>query len=82
MSTDGFPATLISPRMASTPNHAHITGPNRLPTLAVPCFWIANSTTMITSVTGTMNGWSCGAMISRPSTAPSTEIAGVIMPSP
>ena len=53
-----------------------------MPTLAVPRFWIMNSATMIASVTGTTNGWSAGATISRPSTADSTEIAGVIMPSP
>src|SRR3989442_658622 len=29
-----------------------------------------------------MKGCSCGAMISSPSTAPSTEMAGVIIPSP
>ena len=60
----------------------HITGPKNIPTLAVPCFWIPNSPMMMTSVTGTMNGCSSGVMISRPSTADSTEIAGVIMPSP
>ena len=31
---------------------------------------------------GTMNGCSAGAMTPRPSTAPSTVIAGVIIPSP
>ena len=34
------------------------------------------------SVTGTTYGLSAGAATSRPSTAPSTEIAGVITPSP
>ncbi len=36
----------------------------------------------ISTVTGTMNGCRLGATISSPSTAPSTEIAGVIIPSP
>jgi hypothetical protein len=57
-------------------------GPNSAPTLAVPCFWIANSAMMMTTVIGTTNGCSSGVTISRPSTADSTEIAGVIMPSP
>ena len=63
-------------------NHTHITGPNSRPTLAVPCRWIKKSAQMMTSVTGTMKGCSAGATTSRPSTAESTEIAGVIMPSP
>ncbi len=60
----------------------HITGPNIRPTLAVPRFWIAKSARTISTVTGTMNGCRLGATISSPSTAPSTEIAGVIIPSP
>ena len=81
-STSGLRRISRRPSTASTTNHAHMTGPNRIPTLAVPRFWIANSARMMTSVTGTTNGCSAGAITSSPSTAPSTEMAGVIIPSP
>ena len=57
-------------------------GANTAPTLAVPRFCTANSNTMITAEIGTIQWSSAGAMISRPSTAPSTEMAGVMTPSP
>ena len=41
-----------------------------------------NTSSSTTTVIGTMKLCSPGAAISRPSTAPSTEIAGVITPSP
>ena len=41
-----------------------------------------NRTVSTTSVTGTIQGCSAGAATSRPSTAESTEIAGVMTPSP
>ena len=59
-----------------------MTGPKNMPTRAVPLRWIEKSATMITIAIGSMNGCRCVVMMSRPSTAPSTEIAGVIMPSP
>ena len=43
---------------------------------------MTNSTVMIMSVIGTTIDSSDGAATSSPSTAESTEIAGVIMPSP
>ena len=70
------------PRTASVANQTHMTGPKNAPTRAVPLRWITNSVTMMTSASGTMNRCNCGVTISSPSTAPSTEIAGVIMPSP
>ena len=48
----------------------------------MPKRWTANSTTMITAVIGTTRWPSDGATTFRPSTADSTEIAGVIMLSP
>ena len=36
----------------------------------------------MTTVIGTTYGWKNGVTTSRPSIAPSTEMAGVIMPSP
>ena len=59
-----------------------ITGPNRRPTAAVPTRWKENSTTMITAVIGTTKLSSDGSTTLSPSTADSTEIAGVIMLSP
>jgi hypothetical protein len=44
----------------------------------VPCDWIMNSATRMTTAQGTTKGCSSGATTSRPSTALSTEIAGVI----
>jgi hypothetical protein len=63
-------------------NHSTITGPKTAPRRAVPVRWIANSATRMITAIGTMNGCSAGAMTPRPSTAPSTVIAGVIIPSP
>src|ERR1700736_1820306 len=63
-------------------NQAIITGPKNRPTAAVPCRWTENNATMITAVIGTMKSSKWGAMALRPSTADSTEIAGVIMLSP
>ena len=53
-------------------------GPNMPPTRAVPRRWNMNSAVMITTVTGTTALSNSGFKISRPSTAESTEIAGVI----
>ncbi len=60
-------------------NHSAITGPKSLPTLAVPTRWAAKRARMITTVIGMTNSASPGSTTSRPSTADSTEIAGVIM---
>jgi hypothetical protein len=49
---------------------------------AVPCDWIANSTTRIATAIDTTYGPSPGAAMVSPSSAESTEIAGVIAPSP
>jgi hypothetical protein len=59
-----------------------ITGPNMRPTAAVPTRWNANSTAMMTAVIGTTRLSSDGSTTLSPSTADSTEIAGVIMLSP
>ena len=63
-------------------NQTAITGPKRRPTTPVPKRWAANSTVRITSATGTTSECSEGATTSIPSTADSTEMAGVIIPSP
>ena len=63
-------------------NHTTITGPNSLPTAAVPWRCTANRTVMITAVIGMTNSARLGLTTLSPSTAESTEIAGVIMLSP
>ncbi len=63
-------------------NHTIITGPKNRPTMAVPCRCTANRPMMITAVIGTTSSASLGSTTFRPSTADSTEIAGVIMLSP
>ncbi len=68
-----------APRAA---NHSTITGPNTRPMLPVPRRCAANSATITATETGSTNRFSPGAEISSPSTAESTEIDGVITPSP
>ena len=65
-----------------TVNQTTMTGPNSRPMLAVPRRWIANNPTRIASVAGKMNCSKAGVMSLRPSMADSTEIAGVMTPSP
>ena len=57
-------------------------GPKMRPTLPVPRNCIANSTMMTTAEIGRTYGAAFGVAISRPSIADSTEMAGVMMPSP
>ena len=63
-------------------NQPSITGPKIRPMKPVPRFCIANSATRMTTVIGTTAGASDGASTLRPSIALSTEIAGVMAPSP
>ena len=77
-----MPTILIVPSSASVANHTTITGPNSRPTVSVPRFWIENRPTRMAAVIGSTQVWIVGAAISIPSTADSTEIAGVIIPSP
>ncbi len=59
-----------------------MTGPNSRPTAPVPKRWMTNNAVRIVSAIGTTSESSDGETTSSPSTADSTEIAGVIMPSP
>ncbi|BBO12422.1 hypothetical protein TM102_38920 [Bradyrhizobium sp. TM102] len=70
------------PSAASTTNQASITGPKMRPMKPVPCFCIMNRPIRMATVTGTTAGASEGASTLRPSMAESTEMAGVIAPSP
>ena len=57
-------------------------GPKNLPTNCVPKRCIKNSTSSTATEIGTTKGVSTGVTISKPSTAPMTEMAGVMMLSP
>ncbi len=63
-------------------NQHSVNGPNTVPMPPVPRFCTANSASRITQVIGTTNGEKAVVATSSPSTADSTEIAGVITPSP
>ncbi|MNP41699.1 hypothetical protein D3C76_1354150 [compost metagenome] len=71
-----------TPSAPSTLNHRTMTGPNRMPMRAVPCFWIRNRATSTTTAIGTTQCPMPSNASCSPSTADSTEIAGVIMLSP
>ncbi len=72
---------LTAPSTPIATNHTTITGPNRRPTLCVPRYWMANSATRMTNVAGTTKFAAAGLNL-MPSMAESTEIAGVMTPSP
>ena len=65
-----------------TTNQTTMTGPNSRPMLAVPRRWIANNPIRIASVTGRTKSAKAGVTSFSPSIADSTEIAGVMTPSP
>ena len=65
-----------------TTNHTTMTGPKTAPTLLVPRLWAAKRPMIMTMVAGIIKDLRAGVAISSPSTALSTEMAGVIMPSP
>ena len=71
-----------SPNPAITTNQAIMIGPNALPTLEVPKRWKANRAVNMTRLIGSTHCLNTGETTSSPSTAPSTVIGGVIMPSP
>ncbi len=67
-------------------NHVSVSGPKTLPSPAVPRLCTANSPIRMTTVMSGMRNCRSPAKksvaTSRPSMAESTEMAGVIMPSP
>ncbi len=73
------------PSAARVRNHTRVIGPNSEAIWCVPRDWIMNSATRITADMGSthecMDALTPGASF-RPSMAPITEMAGVIMPSP
>ena len=71
-----------TPSVEIVTNQTSMIGPNAVPTRAVPNRCAMNRPNRINRVMGTTTCDSAGVPTSRPSTAPSTEMAGVITPSP
>ncbi len=65
-----------------TTNQIAITGPNSAPIRCVPNRWLTNRMVRIVTEIGTTRSARLGADTLSPSTADSTEIAGVITESP
>jgi hypothetical protein len=78
----GAAQMLMTPSKPITTNQLTMIGPNRRPILAVPRRCIMNSPIRIASVSGKMKSSNAGATSLRPSMAESTEMAGVMTPSP
>ena len=78
----GSTTTSRRPASAMAMNQTTITGPNAPPTALVPNRCTANSTASTAIVIGTTTSLRLGETTSTPSTADSTEIAGVMTPSP
>src|SRR6185436_17743999 len=82
LSTEGFFAICQTPSEAIVRNQTAVTGPKKRPIFAVPYFWTANNAMITTIVIGTTYDATRVVATLSPSIALSTEIAGVIMPSP
>ena len=65
-----------------TTNHRAITGPKARPIRAVPSGWTANRSDQYDDRSRQHIGLKAGVAMLSPSSAESTEIAGVIVPSP
>ncbi len=72
----------IIPSRAILKNHTNVTGPKIFPTPEVPWYCTANRIVRINTVIGIIYGSKKGVATFNPSTALSTEMAGVIIPSP
>ncbi len=77
-----LPIRFIRPPTPITMNHSSITGPNQAATAAVPHLCTTNKPIRIAILSGMMNGSKAGVASFSPSTADSTDTAGVIMASP
>ena len=63
-------------------NQINVIGPNSAATFAVPRDCAINNTIKITTVIGTTKSSNAGVATFKPSTAESTDSAGVMMASP
>ena len=80
--TAGVWAICCTPVIASNRNHSTMIGPNSLPTTPVPLRCMTNSAISTPMAIGSTKRFRPGSTTSRPSTALSTDIAGVITLSP
>ena len=71
-----------TPSTDSTANQTSVIGPKKRPMPAVPRRCTANRQNRMMSVSGSTQSLNVGETTSRPSTADSTVIAGVMTPSP
>ena len=67
------------PTMPNSRNHSSMNTPNDLPMLSVPKRWTKKMMVMMASVMGMTGRW--GLMLSSPSMAVVTVMAGVMIPS-
>ena len=72
----------LSSWMPMEKNQTSMIGPNRSPTFPVPNRWIAKRISSTTTERGMMKRDASGECEERPSSAESTEMAGVMIPSP
>ena len=72
----------MAPSTALTTKNSAMIGPKNAATPAVPRLWTVNSTMRMITVAGNMNGASSASTCLRPSSAESTEMAGVMIASP
>ena len=72
----------INPPIARAMNQTSVSGPKKRATFSVPRDCTENRTTRMAIVIGRTTASICGATSLRPSTADSTEMAGVITASP
>src|SRR6185369_14752357 len=80
--TSGLVTIQRAPRSPSVTNHTIVTGPNMRPIAPVPRRCTTNSVVRMTIAPGSTKCSSRGVATARPSIALSTEIAGVMNPSP
>jgi hypothetical protein len=78
----GWVTMCETPSTAIVKNQMSVTGPKNLPMPLVPRFCTANRQNSTTSVSGITYCLKWGETTSSPSTADSTEMAGVMTPSP
>ena len=81
-STLGYWTIWLRPSTPRVVNQTTMTGPNTRPTASVPRLCTANRPTRMTHATGITQSSKAGDATLNPSTALSTEMAGVMRPSP
>jgi len=82
VSTAGLSWMCSRPPPASARNQTTVSGPKKRATRAVPCDCTLKSPTMMTSAIGMTQCSNTGDTSRKPSTAESTEMAGVMTASP